>query len=317
MKRVLILGGSYFIGRSIAEELLAHGYEVTLLNRGSRLVEGTGQIICDRDDSENLKEALKGQQFDYLVDVSGLNQVQVKALCQAVELKSLKGAVFISSSAVYDVEHLRGRFQEEDRKKRNKYWGDYGTDKTAAEQEYRSSMEKKGIPLTILRPPYVYGEHNYVQRESFVFEHILMGQPVLLPMKNQKLQFIYVRDLAVIVREVLEKNQSGTAIYNVGNESYVTAREWVKLCAEAMGKRVELVTFDYEKAGVGVREFFPFHDYNNVLKVDKIKKICPEETPMLQGLQAAFQWYQKERGGIIMKEAVRKKEVEILTVLNL
>lgn len=317
MERVLILGGSYFIGKTIAEDLMAHEYQVTLLNRGSRLVEGTRQIICDRDSEKDLGEALKGQEFDYLVDVSGLNEKQVNDLCGAMELKSLKGAVFISSSAVYDVEHLQKPFGEEDGKKENKYWGQYGTDKIAAEQAYRSCLEEKGIPLTILRPPYVYGEHNYVQRESFVFEHVLTGRPILLPLKNQKLQFIYVKDLAVIVRKMLEKNQRDMEIYNVGNEEWVTAKEWVQLCATAMGKRVELVTFDYKKAGVGVREFFPFHDYDNVLKVDKIKKICPVETPMIEGLQAAFAWYKKEREGIVMKEAVRKKEAEILKMLNL
>ena len=45
-----------------------------------------------------------------------------------------------------------------------------------------------------------------------------------------------------------------------------------------MGKRVETVMFDYKKENRGVREFFPFHDYDNVLNVDKIKCICPEET---------------------------------------
>lgn len=317
MERVLILGGSYFIGRAIAEDLVAQGFRVTLLNRGSRLVENTEQIICDRDREEELKEVLKGQEFHYLVDVSGLNGKQVEDLCKAVNLDTLKGAVFISSSAVYDVEHLSGSFEEGDRKKKNRYWGEYGTNKIDAEQAYEKCFESKGIPLTILRPPYVYGEHNYVQRESFVFEHILMARPVLLPSKNQKLQFIYAGDLAVIVREMLKKNHSSTKIYNVGNRECVTAKEWVQFCAAAMGRPVEMVTFDYERAGVGVREFFPFHDYDNVLCVDKIKEICPMETPLQQGLENAFQWYKKERDGIAMKEGVRKKEVEILAMLNL
>lgn len=317
MKRVLILGGSYFIGRSIAEDLMAHECEVTLLNRGSKLVEGTNQITCDRDNARELREALAGKEFDYLVDVSGLTQAQVKAVCEAVELETLQGVVFISSSAVYDVEHLQGRFREEDKVRKNKFWGQYGTDKIAAERTYTEALSKAGIPLTILRPPYVYGEHNYVQRESFMFEHILMGKSVLLPKGDPKLQFIYVRDLAEVVRKVLETPQEGCNIYNVGNEACVTAREWVKLCAQAAGRKVELVTFDYKKAGIGVREFFPFADYNNVLNVDKVKKLCPTETAMLEGLKKAFAWYLQERDNITMKETVKQKETEILTMLEI
>lgn len=317
MKRVLILGGSYFIGKSIAEDLIAHECEVTLLNRGSRLLEGTRQITCDRDNFGKLKEALAGKEFDYLVDVSGLNEAQVKAVCDAVDLKSLQGVVFISSSAVYDVEHLQRRFKEEDKIRKNKFWGEYGTDKIAAERAYTEALSKAGIPLTILRPPYVYGEHNYVQRESFIFEHILMGKSVLLPKGDPKLQFIYVKDLAEIVRKVLMTPQEGCRIYNVGNEAYVTAREWVQLCAQAAERKVELVTFDYKKAGVGVREFFPFADYNNVLNVDKVKTLCATETSMLEGLKNAFAWYLKERSNITMKESVKQKEIEILTMLEI
>ena len=84
------------------------------------------------------------------------------------------------------------------------------------------------------------------------------------------------------------------------------------MCAQAVGKKVELVTFDYRKANRGVRDFFPFHDYDNVLNVDKIKSICPEETDFLTGLKNAYQWFQQEREHIIWKEGVQKNESEIL-----
>lgn len=312
MKRVLIAGGSYFIGKEITNELVNNGYEVTLLNRGNNKVNGVTQLVCDRNQKEEMKTLLKGKKFDCLVDVSGLNRLQTEIICDSIDTTELKKTIFISSSAVYDVEHLKARFREDDRMKANKYWGNYGTDKIEAERTFRTCMEKKQIPLTIVRPPYVYGENNYAQRESFIFEHIVMNRPVLIPDTNKKLQFIYAKDLAVIVRKLIEKTSEKTEIYNVGNSEYVTAKEWVQLCAQAVGKKVELVTFDYRKANRGVRDFFPFHDYDNVLNVDKIKSICPEETDFLTGLKNTYQWFQQEREHIIWKEGVQKNESEIL-----
>lgn len=319
MKRVLVIGGSYFIGKAITKELQGNGYEVTLLNRGSRLVAGTKQLSCDRNDKKAMKSVLEGKVFDYLVDVSGLNKEQAQILCDTLNMKELKSMVFISSSAVYDVEHLKARFREQDRIKKNKFWGQYGTDKIEAERTYSQRMEERQIPLVILRPPYVYGEENYVQRESFIFEHILQNKPVIVPAANKKLQFIYAKDLAVIVRKMLEKESRGSEIYNVGNNQYVTIKEWVQLCAEAMGKAVEIVNFDYKKYGRNVREFFPFHDYDNVLNVDKIQQadINIEETDMLAGLQNAYKWFLEQRLEISWKKEVKKAEVEILKEMQL
>lgn len=319
MKRVLVIGGSYFIGKAITKELQGNGYEVTLLNRGSRLTAGTKQLSCDRNDKMAMKSVLEGKVFDYLVDVSGLNKEQAQILCDTLNMKELKSMVFISSSAVYDVEHLKARFREEDRIKKNKFWGQYGTDKIEAERTYSQRMEERQIPLVILRPPYVYGEENYVQRESFIFEHILQNKPVIVPVTNKKLQFIYAKDLAVIVRKMLEKESRGSEIYNVGNNQYVTAKEWVQLCAQAMGKAVEIVNFDYKKYGRSVREFFPFHDYDNVLNVDKIQQadINIEETDMLVGLQNAYKWFLEQRLEISWKKEVKKAEVEILKEMQL
>lgn len=319
MKRVLVVGGSYFVGKAITEELKVNGYDVTLLNRGSRRISGTKQLSCDRNNEQAVKSVLQGKSFDSLVDVSGLDKIQIQALCDALEMEELKSAVFISSSAVYDVEHIKHSFCESDRRKQNKFWGKYGTDKIAAEDTYRQYMEQREIPLIILRPPYVYGEENYVQRESFIFEHILTNRPVILPQTNKKLQFIYAKDLAVLVRSMLETKVEGTQVYNIGNKEAVSAKEWVELCAQAMGKRVETVTFDYKKAGRGVREFFPFHDYNNVLNVNKIHQqtINIEETDFLLGLQNAYRWFLKERLNILWKEEVRRTETEILKELQL
>ena len=114
--KVLVLGGSYFVGRKLVEFLTVHGYAVTVLNRGTRplSVEGVQQICCDRNDGEGMKAALAGKEFDVVIDVSWQDVSWVEKLCAALSFDTVKKLVFISSSAVYDVEYLQIPFVETD-----------------------------------------------------------------------------------------------------------------------------------------------------------------------------------------------------------
>lgn len=314
-KSVLVLGGSYFIGRKIVEELLKAGYAVTTLNRGSRpAVPGAKEIHCDRDDREGLEAALLGKRFEILVDVSGLNRSQAEKLSGAAHWEGLEKLIFISSSAVYAVDKLQPPFAETGLLGPNPYWGDYGTHKIAAEETYAAAFP--GAQKIFLRPPYLYGENNYAQRESFVFEHLKTGRPLLVPASNPRLQFLYTGDLAAIILDLLKRDTGPVSVFNVGNREGVLASQWIQCCVEAAGLKAEMILYDYKKDGRGVRDFFPFPDYDNVLNVEKIRRLHPQETDFVQGLERAFAWYLSCRDSIPFKEQVTRNEAEILKGLG-
>lgn len=317
-QKVLLMGGSYFIGKKIAE-VLSHEFDVTVLNRGTkRQSENVEAIICDRDDRNSMKKSLRDRHFDFVVDVSGTNAVQSKILCESLELKGVKAFLFISSSAVYDVERLNIPFGEKDPLGENFYWTDYGTNKIEAESYLIKTLGKIGTNLFILRPPYVYGENNYAQRESFVFEHLLTDRPVIVPNSGEtKLQFIYTTDLANIIKTLLMSDIKGINIYNVGNKNAVTVKQWIKTCAAAIGRKARIVEFDYKKYGYTPRDFFPFFDYDNVLDVTEINKIYSYETPFEDGLKAAYGQFLNDRANIVFKQNVIDNEKDILSKLNL
>lgn len=319
MKKVLVMGGSYFIGRALVDRLLEKGYNVFILNRGSRPVwDGRIQnLICDRDDSKKLQRVLRPYRFDYVVDVSGLNGQQARNLCDALPSDTLKRFVFLSSSAVYDVEHLAIPFKETDALAENRYWTFYGKDKMDAESVYREHFADGSTKLIILRPPYVYGEGNYAQRESFVFDHLQKKLPILLPTSHFRLQFIYVKDLAEIVCRLLERSTLSHLVYNVGNREAVSCMDWVACCAKAAGLPAACYSYDYLQDGRTVREFFPFYDYDNVLDVSRIHEICPKETDFIKGLANSYQWYLENRETIVFKEQVVRNEEQIRRKLDI
>lgn len=316
--KVLILGGSYFVGRKMVEYLVARGYAVTVLNRGTRplSVEGVQQICCDRNDGEGMKAALLGKAFDYVIDVSWQDVSWVENLCEALSFEMVKKLVFISSSAVYDVENLQIPFAETDALAENKYWTFYGKGKIDAEKYYSDFLKEKKTELVMLRPPYIYGEYNYAQRESLIFRQLMENKPVVIPKSNPKLQFIYTEDLAAIVDVLLQTDTGKECVFNVGNTTAVNSKEWVEACAKVAGKIPEIMELDYAEAGRNVRDFYPFFDYDNVLEVSKLNGIVNKETAFEEGLMRAFAWFTENRDKIAFKENVDKNLYEIIAELS-
>lgn len=314
VKKVLIMGGSYFIGKKIVDVMIENNYSVFTLNRGTKELNNPRitNLIGDRNEENALNVVLKDHKFDMVIDISGLDREQAEKLYNALNIDNLETFIFLSSSAVYDVKNLTIPYIETDKMKENIYWTDYGQNKIEAEGLYTEKFKNSKVKLIMLRPPYVYGEDNYAQRESFIFEHICNDKPVLIPKSNTKLQFIYTTDLAKIILELINKPLENINIYNVGNKEAVTAREWVEACSKAVGKPVNVIEYDYKLEGRGARDFFPFADYDNVLDVSKINKIYCEETDFIEGLKVAYKWYLDNKDNIVFKENVSENEKIIL-----
>ena len=309
------MGGSYFIGRRVVEVLVENNYEVYTLNRGTNNVFGEEVISlkCDRNNHIEMKKALSKYYFDVVIDVSGLNKSQSEILYNSLNLKWIKKFIFLSSSAVYDVENNKTPFSEDTPLGRNKYWGDYGTNKIEAEEFFEKFFSKTNCDLIILRPLYVYGEYNYAQRESFIFEHLENNRPIIIPNKGEsRLQFIYSTDLANIIVRLIESNTEEVCIFNVGNKEGVTIKEWINYYERVVGKKGKFIEYDYKSKNIGERDFFPFFDYDNVLNVNRIKKIYSIETDFEKGLKNAYEWYCDNKKSIVFKEEVRRNEIEIV-----
>jgi nucleoside-diphosphate-sugar epimerase len=314
-KSVLVMGGSYFIGKKIVDELIEKRYSVYTLNRGTKPIHNSKihNIKCDRNDENEMKKVLYDIKFDIVIDVCGLNKKHVEILYNAINVGAVKKFVFISSSAVYDVEECNIPYLETDKLKENKYWTFYGQNKIEAESFLVDKFKNTSTNLIILRPPYVYGENNYAQRESFIFDHIYNNKPIIIPNKGEKkLQFIYAADLANIILKLLSIQLPSVTTFNVGNKNAVTIREWIYCCEEATNKKAIIVEYDYEKYKTNVRHFFPFFDYDNVLDVKKINEVYDVETDFIQGLKNCYLWYCENKDNIIFKEDIAKNEQAIL-----
>jgi nucleoside-diphosphate-sugar epimerase len=150
--RVLSIGGTGNISLAVTRLLAEQGVEVTVLNRGfsgAQLPEGVRAIQADVRNAAAASEAVRGQQFDVVVDWVAFTPEHVEL---DIDLFSGMASqyVFISSATVYR-KPPPGPIVE-DAPLGNPIW-EYARDKVACEERLRRAHEQSGFPVTIVPPP--------------------------------------------------------------------------------------------------------------------------------------------------------------------
>ncbi len=283
MGKFLVTGGTVFVSKAVATYFVNKGHEVYVLNRGTReQVPGVKLIKADRD---NIGDALKGMEFDTVIDVTSYTGDEINKLLDS--LYKFDNYIMISSSAVYPETNAMP-FVEEGTLGNNKFWTFYGTNKIAAEQELLSRFKD----AYIIRPPYLYGEGNNVYREAFVFDCAMKDKTFYLPKDgSMNMQFFNVKDLCRFIDLILEKKPENH-IFNVGNNERISVKDWVKLCYKAAGKEASFVNVDRD---INQREYFPFSDYDYYLDITNQSELMPDTMPLDEGLKEAYNWYVDNR----------------------
>lgn len=287
--KVLVTGGTTFVSKATAEYFVKEGYETYVLNRNSKpQVAGVHLIEGDR---HQLGDKLKGLHFDVILDVTSYDGEDVKSLLDALDC--FDQYILVSSSAVYP-EYGVQPFKEDSLKALNKYWGKYGTDKIEAE----TVLLDRVSDAYILRPPYIYGPMDNVYREAFVFDCAKGDRDFYLPKDgSMKLHFLYVYDLCRIMDAII-RNKPREHILNVGNKETITIKKWVELCYKAMGKQANFIEVHED---VEQRSFFPFHNYEYALDINKLNMFFDDYTDMETGLKEAADWYLDHEGELKKK----------------
>jgi nucleoside-diphosphate-sugar epimerase len=308
MEKVLIMGGSYFIGKHVVNQL-KQSFEVYVLNRGNQPFhdDSIHELVCDRNDTDKLIKVLSPYAFQYVVDISGYNKTQSMHLVQALKLTSLKKFVYISTSAAYNMSVLTPPFKEEDLLGGPSLFKDYAKNKIESEQYLINHLRED--QLIIFRPPIVYGEDNYILRERLMFYLIENQMNIYVPSSNNLLSFVYVKDLALNVDQGL-KGIIPSGIYNVGHREPLSFSAWAHLCAKVMHKEASIVFVDAKNPLLDIKHYFPFYAQDIVVSVDKIKTYAPYETAIEDGLKKAYQDYLNLKEGVTLPK-------EMLSMRNL
>jgi 2'-hydroxyisoflavone reductase len=235
--KILIIGGTRFLGRHLVESALARGHKVTLFNRGKTDPTLFPQLETILGDREHDLDKLSGRVWDAVIDVAGYVPRIVRLSAQGLE-RSLGLYVFISSVSVYasfskvgiDESDAVGKIEDESFEE---ITGEsYGPLKALCEKAVQDIYGERAL---IVRPGLIVGPNDPTDRFTYWPVRVARGGDVLVPEKpNVPVQIIDVRDLSDFIIKLIEEKASG--IYNAtGPDSELTLGAMLEACKEVSG----------------------------------------------------------------------------------
>jgi 2'-hydroxyisoflavone reductase len=239
--RILVLGGTQFVGRHAVEAALARGHEVTLFNRGRTRPELFPEVERLHGDREGDLSAIEGRPFDAVVDTSGYLPDVVARTLDA--LGDVGHYTFVSTMSVYrpdqrtageqgELETLPAPGEEPEGAQL------YGANKALCEQEVLARFPDAFVP----RPGLIVGPWDPTGRFTYWPARIAAGGRVLAPEpRTQSVQVVDGRDLAAWIVAAAERGLAGT--FNTVSRPF-TLEHALETCRTVAEADAELVWVD-------------------------------------------------------------------------
>jgi 2'-hydroxyisoflavone reductase len=250
--KILVLGGSRFLGRTFVEEALARNHEVTIFNRGIQNPRIKDVEIITGNRFGNLK-SLQNRYWDAVLDTSGFIPYTVQNTTNLLKDR-VKQYTFISSISVYKdwiqenldenypvLEMTLDEANELAKDVNAPVYENYGHFKALCER-----IAGKNLPGRVLnvRAGQLIGPNDYTDRIPYWIHRIAEGGKVLVPGNpNRRIQLIDNKDLAIWLLSMMSTYSEGT--FNATGPDYpLTMKAFLDICIKVTGSDAELVWAD-------------------------------------------------------------------------
>ena len=298
--RILILGGTSFIGPHQVRAAVARGHEVTLFNRGITnpdLFPQLETLIGDRDGDLG---ALAGREWDVVIDNPANIPRWVRLSAEALS-GSVGKYVFVSSTGVY-VPYLTTDIREdarvdtiEDPETEVVDGRTFGALKALAEDEARGAFPDSHL---IVRPTYIIGPGDPTDRYTYWPVRLARGGEVLAPGDpGDPMQHVDARDLGAFMIKAVEDDLSGT-MNVVGPRDPLTMGSLLERTRAAVGSDATLTWVDaafLREHGLSALTYWtePAGDYLGMMRVNGDKAFAAgfEPRPLEQTAQETLEWF--------------------------
>ena len=247
--KILVIGGTQFIGRHVVSKLVQDGHSVTLLNRGRtgpNLFPDLPTIKADREAEDFTDNQALKRDWDAVVDLCAFYPKDVDRL-----LKTLKGQagryVLFSTLSAYVASAVDGPTPiiEEGSPLRpcsiedavNRTMSSYGRRKAECER-VAMAQNSAGVPVVILRPAVVYGEYDHTDRMAYWIWRASRNTPFILPDDGLTItRRTYAPDLAVSCSAAVRERAALGNAYNIAETDPLSFRDTVYWCGVHFGTK--------------------------------------------------------------------------------
>jgi len=235
--KILIIGGTRFLGRHLVNSARARGHEVTLFNRGITNPDIFLSVKKIQGDREKDLDKLLGRRWDVVIDTSGYIPRLVKMSAEALK-DAVESYIFISSLSVY-ADFSRAGINEsspvgkiDDESIEEITNETYGPLKVLCEKAVQDVF---GISSLIVRPGLIVGPHDPTDRFTYWPVRVARGGDILAPDRpDAPIQIIDARDLTDFIVELVQQSVSG--IFNATGPDYgLTMGTMLETCKQVSG----------------------------------------------------------------------------------
>ncbi|MDS0476543.1 NAD-dependent epimerase/dehydratase family protein [Natrinema sp. 1APR25-10V2] len=327
MDSALVIGGTRFIGRHLVDDLLEHGYGVTIFTRGNRENpfaddDRVDHVEGDRTNDTALESAAMTVDPDAVFDCVAYQPKDVRAATRL--FADCEAYVYVSSGAAYGREEIPKREGETPlesctaEQATDDRFETYGNRKAEGDRAVVAAAED-GVRAMTVRPPIVYGPHDYTERLDWWIDRVNRFDRVVVPGDGTNLRHrVYVEDVASALRVVAEHGEAGEA-YNVGDRRLVTLEEMVDLIADSLDTSVEIVHAGPRELAAGdlaLDDYPMYRTYPHVLSTAKLAALGWESTPLAEAMdRTVADHLENDRGGV-EEEPDRAAEERVLDILD-
>ena len=265
--KLLVIGGTHFVGRAVVEHAAARGHDVTVFHRGAEEPEGFPDVEHLHGDSDGGLDVLRGREWDVALDTCGYVPRVVRDSARLLA-DDVGTYAFISSLSVLPDEAPAG--PNEDTPTHQPPFPDteditnesYGPLKVACELEVQAAFPGRSL---IVRPGYIVGPHDPTDRFTYWARRARTGGEMLAPgPEDGSLQVVDVRDLGAFTLDHMEE---GTAdVFGVvGPPEPLTWATFLPLACEVAGAGTFLTWVGRShlesQLGDDLDEALPLRDY--------------------------------------------------------
>jgi len=235
--RILVLGGTRFVGWHLVRSLLASGHEVTVFHRG-RHPSPFPEVEVRTGDRDGDLSSLSEGSWDRVIDVSGYTAPQLR---RSVELlgELVGGYVFISTTSVYRMPAPRGVDEEGELKDADPgASAPYGEAKVACEEVLAEELPERRL---VVRPGILAGPRDYTDRLAYWCLRVRQGGRIVAPGAPERpVQLLDARDLAAWMTGLIGEESAG--VFNaVGPAERTTMGSLLETISRVVDTRPEIV----------------------------------------------------------------------------
>ena len=298
--KILVIGGTGYIGTHAVEELVRRGHDVAVFARGqtlSRLPADVQFIKGDRHRAEDIA-ALRTRRFDAIVDINAYAREETQAIINAFDGRISR---FVHLSSVSACQHVPSQSYDESNPLVTDPSFTYGYNKAECERALRWAHARNGFPFVSLRPVAVFGPRDDRSRENYFLKRLVAGLPVIVAGSGSTPIFaVYVKDLAAALASALTaEGVEGTA-YHLAQAELVSINEHIAGIARLAGVEAEVEHIPahlLERLGFNLQHF-PYYSEDVIITVESSaarKDLAFQPTPYLRALRETVTYF-LERG---------------------